>query len=230
MLEMHQIKEISESSPMEGLRLVSSFFPQGVVFSTSLGQEDQVLTDMVCKENLPINIFTLDTGRLFPEHYTLLANNQARYKRKIHVYFPDQTQTEDYVNTHGINGFYHSLENRKRCCYIRKVEPLNRALKGAKVWITGLRSEQSESREQLSVIEYDEQKQLYKYNPLLHWSYQEVLDYLKQQNVQELSLHSKGYISVGCQPCTRPIVEGENPRAGRWWWEESHKECGLHSN
>lgn len=214
----------------EGLRFVSSRFPEGAVFSTSLGQEDQVITDMIFRASLPVKVFTLDTGRLFNEHYQLLAQNNSRYKVKTEVYFPDASDVETYVNEKGINAFYQSVENRKQCCFIRKVKPLNRALAHAGIWITGLRSEQSENREHMPVIEWDEERQLYKYNPLLHWSYQEVLDYLKQHNVQELPLHKAGFISVGCQPCTRAVAEGENPRAGRWWWENSHKECGLHTH
>lgn len=214
----------------EGLKLISSKFPQGAVFSTSLGQEDQVITDIIFRNALPVKVFTLDTGRLFPEHYELLARNHARYKTKTEVYFPESSDIEQYVNEKGINAFYHSVENRKECCFIRKVKPLNRALQQAAVWITGLRAEQSENREQMPVIEWDEERQLYKYNPLIHWSYQQVLDYLEEYKVQELSLHKKGFISVGCQPCTRAVTEGENPRAGRWWWESSQKECGLHTH
>lgn len=214
----------------EGLRFVSPRFPEGAVFSTSLGQEDQVITDMIFRAALPIKVFTLDTGRLFNEHYELLSQNNSRYKAKTQVYFPDSQDVEAYVNEKGINAFYQSVENRKECCFIRKVKPLNRALAHTGIWITGLRSEQSENREQMPVIEWDEERKLYKYNPLLHWSYQDVLDYLERHNVQELSLHKKGFISVGCQPCTRAIAQGENPRAGRWWWESSQKECGLHTH
>ncbi len=214
----------------EGLRLVSSRFSEGAVFSTSLGQEDQVITDMIFRAGLSVKVFTLDTGRLFNEHYELLSQNNSRYRTKTEVYFPAVADVEAYVNEKGINAFYQSVENRKECCFIRKVKPLNRALAHAGIWITGLRSEQSENREQMPVIEWDEERKLYKYNPLLHWSYQEVLDYLERHNVQELSLHKKGFISVGCQPCTRAITEGENSRAGRWWWESSHKECGLHTH
>jgi phosphoadenosine phosphosulfate reductase len=214
----------------EGLKFISSRFPEGAVFSTSLGQEDQVITDMIFRAGLPVKVFTLDTGRLFSEHYELLSQNNSRYKIKTEVYFPDAQDVEAYVNTKGINAFYQSVENRKECCFIRKVKPLNRALANATIWITGLRSEQSDNRGQMPVIEWDEGRQLYKYNPLMHWSYRDVLDYLKQHSVQELSLHKKGFISVGCQPCTRAIAEDENPRAGRWWWESSQKECGLHTH
>ncbi|MDQ1096552.1 MULTISPECIES: phosphoadenylyl-sulfate reductase [Chryseobacterium] len=220
---------LKELPAEEGLKFITSRFSSGVVFSTSLGQEDQVITDMIFKNKFPIKVFTLDTGRLFYEHYELLSNNNSKYKIKTQVYFPEPSDVEQFVNEKGINAFYHSVENRKECCYIRKVKPLNRALENAKVWITGLRAEQSENRGHMPVLEWDEERQLYKYNPLMHWSYQEVLDYLQDHRVQELSLHKKGFISVGCQPCTRAISEGENPRAGRWWWETSQKECGLHT-
>lgn len=221
---------LKQLSAEEGLKLISEKFSDGVVFSTSLGQEDQVITDIIFSQKLPIKVFTLDTGRLFYEHYDLLSKNNSRYKVKTEVYFPEAFDIEKYVNEKGMNAFYHSVENRKECCFIRKVKPLNRALENAKVWITGLRSEQSENRENMPVLEWDEQRKLYKYNPLIHWDYQDVLNYLEKHTVQDLSLHKKGFISVGCQPCTRAIEPDENPRAGRWWWESSHKECGLHSN
>lgn len=217
-------------SLIDGLKFITNKIENNIVFSTSLGQEDQIITDAIFKNNLPIDVFTLDTGRLFYEHYELLAKNNAKYKIKTKVYFPDSEDVEKYVSEKGINAFYHSVENRKECCYIRKVKPLNRALEGAKVWITGLRAEQSENRENLSILEWDSQRQLYKYNPLIHWTYQEVLDYIKEHKIQDMPIHRQGYISVGCKPCTRPIAEGENPRAGRWWWEESKKECGLHTH
>ena len=217
-------------SLIDGLKFITNKIENNIVFSTSLGQEDQIITDAIFKNNLPIDVFTLDTGRLFYEHYELLAKNNAKYKIKTKVYFPDPKDVEKYVSEKGINAFYHSVENRKECCYIRKVKPLNRALGGAKVWITGLRAEQSENRENLSILEWDSQRQLYKYNPLIHWTYQEVLDYIKEHKIQDMPIHRQGYISVGCKPCTRPITEGENPRAGRWWWEESKKECGLHTH
>lgn len=230
MLEPETIKEIEQSSLLSALVQMSELYPTGIVFSSSLGQEDQVLTDAIFKNHLPIEVFTLDTGRLFYEHYELLAQNKAKYKIDTKLYFPDANEVEQYVKEKGINGFYQSVENRKLCCEIRKVRPLNRALEGAKVWITGLRAEQSDNREHMPMIEWDAHRNLYKFNPLIHWSYQEVLDYIEQHKVQELPLHKKGFISVGCKPCTRAIEPGENPRAGRWWWEDSHKECGLHSN
>ena len=230
MLSEKEILQIETLSLEEGLKWISEKFPENTVFSTSLGQEDQVITHTIFTEKLPIKVFTLDTGRLFYEHYELLAKNNSRYRTKTQVYFPEAADVEKYVNEKGINAFYQSVENRKECCYIRKVKPLNRALEGAKIWITGLRSEQSENREHMKMLEWDINRKLYKFNPLIHWTYQDVLDYIEKNNVQDLPLHKKGYISIGCAPCTRPIGPGENPRAGRWWWEESHKECGLHSN
>ncbi len=228
MLTIEQIKEAESLSAAEAIRLVTEWFPKGVVFSSSLGQEDQVLTDMIYKNGLPVKIFTIDTGRLFNETYELLDRTNARYKNNMQVYFPEAADVESFVQEKGINAFYESVENRKACCYIRKVIPLNRALKGAKVWITGLRSEQSDNRQDMPMIEWDEQRQLYKFNPLINWTYEQMLTYVKEHNVPYNTLHDKGFISIGCAPCTRAIETGEHPRAGRWWWESSQKECGLH--
>ena len=227
-LAKHDIEKIESASLVEGLEIISAFFPQNVVFSSSLGQEDQVLTDAIFKNNLPIKIFTLDTGRLFNETYELLERTTARYKKPIQVYFPDAHDVEEFVVTRGINSFYESVENRKECCNIRKVKSLNRALQGAEVWITGLRAEQSDNRKEMSMIEWLEDKQLYKFNPLLKWTSADVMGYIKEFYVPYNPLHDKGFLSIGCAPCTRAIEAGEDPRAGRWWWETSQKECGLH--
>lgn len=228
MLSKEQIQEIENSSLPEAIRLVAALFSGQVVFSSSLGQEDQVLTDVIFKNNLPVKIFTIDTGRLFNETYELLDRTTARYKKTIQVYFPEAADVETFVAEKGINSFYESANNRKECCYIRKVLPLNRALKGAKVWITGLRAEQSNNRQQMSMIEWAEDKQLYKFNPLISWSYDEMISYINEHNVPCNRLHDKGFISIGCAPCTRAVEPGEDARAGRWWWETSQKECGLH--
>jgi len=230
MFTLEQIQQLEQSPLAEAISLVANRFPQETVFSTSLGQEDQVLTDVIAKNHLPVRIFTLDTGRLFNETYELLDRTNTRYKTNIQIYFPDTNDVEEFVNTKGINSFYESVENRKECCYIRKVKPLNRALKGAKIWITGLRSEQSANRHEMKILEWDEEHQLYKFNPLIHWSYIQMLDYIKVHNVPYNPLHDKGFVSIGCAPCTRAIEQGEDPRAGRWWWETSKKECGLHSH
>ena len=168
------IQHLEELPLVEALRYIAAKTTGKVVFSTSLGQEDQIITDAIFKNDIPIEVFTLDTGRLFNEHYELLAMNNAKYKGKIKVFFPDPEDVERFVNEKGINAFYHSVENRKECCFIRKVKPLNRALKGAEVWVTGLRAEQSENRENLPIIEWDEERTLYKFNPLIRWTYQEI--------------------------------------------------------
>ena len=227
-LSQEQILQVQAGPLAVALKTISGLFPGKVVFSSSLGQEDQVITDAICRNDLPIKIFTLDTGRLFNETYELLARTVARYKKNIQVYFPDAADVELFVATKGMNSFYESVENRKECCHIRKVRPLNRALVGAVVWITGLRAEQSENRKDMQMIEWLEDKQLYKFNPLLYWTYPEVLDYIKEFYVPFNPLHDKGFVSIGCAPCTRAIEPGEDPRAGRWWWETSQKECGLH--
>jgi phosphoadenosine phosphosulfate reductase len=213
-----------------GIRILTEEFPGAVAFSTSFGQEDQVLADIIWRNQLPVRVFTLDTGRLFQETYDLMDLTRARYKQPFEIYFPETATVEALVKEKGMNSFYDSVENRKECCYVRKVVPLNRALTGTKVWITGLRAEQSENRHDMPVLEWDEGRQLYKYNPLIHWSFEEMIAYLKEHNVPYNKLHDKGFISIGCAPCTRAIEPGEHPRAGRWWWEESKKECGLHTS
>ncbi|MFC0775350.1 phosphoadenylyl-sulfate reductase [Terrimonas alba] len=230
MLTPEQISEIEKSSLPEAIGLVADLFPGKVVFSSSLGQEDQVLTDVIFKNNIPVEIFTIDTGRLFNETYELLDKTTARYKKPIKVYFPEARDVEEFVVTKGINSFYESVENRKECCHIRKVIPLNRALKGARVWITGLRADQSNNRKDMPMIEWSEEKQLYKFNPLISWTYDDVMAYIKEHYVPYNTLHDKGFISIGCAPCTRAIEPGEDARAGRWWWETSQKECGLHAS
>ncbi len=224
------IHKIESSSLQDALNLLVELFPGKVLFSTSLGQEDQVITDIILRNKIPVEIFTLDTGRLFYETYELIERTNARYKTNLKIYFPDAADVEIFVTKKGVNSFYESVENRKECCYIRKVKPLNRALKNAKVWITGLRAEQSENRKNMPVISWDEEKQLYKFNPLINWHFDQVLHYIKENNVPYNPLHDKGFISIGCAPCTRAIEPGEDARAGRWWWETSQKECGLHAD
>ena len=219
---------LADLTAAERLKYVCDQFAAGVVFSSSLGQEDQVVTHFISRQQLRVKIFTLDTGRLFQETYDLLDKTNARYKTNIAIYFPDAKRVEELVNTKGPNSFYESVENRKECCFIRKVEPLNRALKGAAIWITGLRAEQSENRHNLPFAEWDEAHQLIKINPLLDWSIDELLSFIDAENIPYNSLHKKGFASIGCAPCTRAIEPGEDIRAGRWWWESSQKECGLH--
>ena len=229
MLSNELISKIENSSLPEAISLMAGLFPGRAVFSSSLGQEDQVLTDAIFKNNIGVDVFTIDTGRLFNETYELLDKTIARYRKNIKVFFPAADSVENFVQTRGINSFYESVENRKACCFVRKVEPLNRALEGAKVWITGLRSAQSDNRRQMPMIEWSEERQLYKFNPLINWSFEDVMNYLNEFFVPYNTLHDKGFISIGCAPCTRAIEPGEDARAGRWWWETSHKECGLHT-
>jgi phosphoadenosine phosphosulfate reductase len=229
MKRLEELRNIFESSSIESaLKQVTEFFPDTMKFSSSLGQEDQVLTDIIARNKLPVKIFTIDTGRLFNETYETLEKTRARYKIQIDVYFPQAHTVEQMVNEHGINLFYESVANRQNCCHVRKVEPLNRALADAKVWLTGLRADQNAHRKHLPVVEWLRDKNIYKINPLLHWSYEDITDYIQKFSVPYNSLHDHGFISIGCAPCTRAIEPGEDPRAGRWWWETSQKECGLH--
>jgi phosphoadenosine phosphosulfate reductase len=223
-------KELDHLSLPEALQHVGSLFPGQVAFSSSFGQEDMVITDAIFRGNIPIEIFTLDTGRLFQETYDLMDLTLARYGKEFKVYFPDAHDVEGYVTRKGMNAFYESVENRKECCYIRKVKPLQRALEGKQVWVTGLRAGQSDNRMDIPMWEWEDAHQLYKFNPLIHWSYEDVLHYLADYSVPYNKLHDKGFISIGCAPCTRAIAPGEHPRAGRWWWEDSKKECGLHTH
>ena len=178
---------------------------------------------------MPIKIFTLDTGRLFAETYSVWSSTLDRYKISIKAYYPNATILESFVEKKGPNAFYESVENRKGCCFIRKVEPLKRALSGNAIWITGLRAEHSADRGDLQSIEWDESNQIIKYHPLLHWTTNQVTDFITTNNIPYNPLHDKGFVSIGCAPCTRAIKEGEDFRAGRWWWEDTNKkECGLH--
>jgi phosphoadenosine phosphosulfate reductase len=212
------------------LKTVSEKFGNKAAFSTSLSWEDQVITHYIFSNNLPIRVFTLDTGRLFPETYSVLNRTRERYKKEIEVFFPDFKNVQKLVTEKGPNSFYESLENRKECCFIRKVEPLNRALEGVECWITGLRTEHSENRKDLAIVEQDAQRGIVKVNPILNWSLDEVKQIINKFNIPYNSLHDKGFVSIGCQPCTRAVKEGEDFRAGRWWWEDtSKKECGLHA-
>lgn len=230
MERLTKLQTIFETSSVEAaLRSVTDIFPGRVKFSSSLGQEDQVLTDIIARNNIPINIFTIDTGRLFNETYETIEKTRARYKIHIDVFFPQSEAVEEMVNQFGINLFYDSVGNRQTCCHVRKVEPLNRALQNTSVWITGLRAGQTDHRKNLPVVEWLNDKKIYKINPLLHWSYDDVMNYIKTFSVPYNSLHNKGFVSIGCAPCTRAIEDGEDPRAGRWWWETSQKECGLHT-
>ena len=222
------LEKTKDFSIEETFTFLASEYKDQVVFSTSFGQEDQIITAIIAKSEAPITIFTLDTGRLFQETYDVFHRTQKKYKLPIKVYFPEAKAVEELLEKKGPNSFFESVENRKECCFIRKVVPLKKALAGNKIWITGLRAEQSENRSDLHLFEYDANFDLVKFNPLLKWSLEEVQKYIDDNNVPQNSLHKKGFVSIGCAPCTRAIAEGEDIRAGRWYWEQSHKECGLH--
>jgi len=199
-------------------------------FSSSFGAEDMVLLDLIQRHTLNISIFTLDTGRLPEQTYQLMQQVEERYGACFTVIFPQAEAVQALVQKNGINGFYHSVENRQACCAVRKLEPLQRALKGKKAWVTGLRSEQSVTRQGLIASEQDQQYDVRKFSPLHDWTEQDVWDYLRAHNVPYNALHDQFYPSIGCAPCTRAIAVGEDVRAGRWWWEQAEqKECGLHS-
>jgi len=217
---------------LDAVGLLSFFMKEykgRIALSSSLGLEDQVLTEMVCTIDKSIKIFTLDTGRLFPETYDLIDRTNRKYGIKMQVYFPDAQKVEEMVNSKGINLFYDTIEDRKTCCRIRKIEPLKRAFEGLEVWICGLRRDQSVTRSEMQPIEWDENNGLIKLNPLINWSEEQVKDYIKAQKIPYNPLHDRDFPSIGCQPCTRAVLPGEDLRAGRWWWENPDtKECGLH--
>ena len=221
-------KELENKSTQE---VVEFFFKnfEKVALSSSLAAEDQVLTDLMLKENKNATIFTLDTGRLHPETYDVMDATNLKYGVKIDVFFPLNEKVQELYQTQGINGHYESIENRKNCCNIRKIEPLKRALKGLDVWITGLRAAQSVTRVHMPLVEWDEAFGVIKVNPLINWNEKDVWDYIKENKVPYNKLHDQGFPSIGCAPCTRAVKDGEDIRAGRWWWENpEHKECGLH--
>ncbi len=216
-------------SETDSLKILSDQFLNETVFSTSFSSEDQVITDMIASGRLPVEIFTLDTGRMFPETYSTWTRTLEKYQHRIIAYYPDAVALQSFVEERGPNSFYESVENRKACCHIRKVEPLQRALKGKRLWITGIRAEHSQNRHEMQPLEWDGANQVFKFHPLLHWSGDDVRRYIGQHDVPYNPLHDKGFVSIGCAPCTRAIRPGEDFRAGRWWWEDSNKkECGLH--
>lgn len=211
------------------IRYFIDHYKDKLAFSTSLGAEDQVITKMIADIDPDVYIFTLDTGRLFQQTYDLLDITRQRYKVKIKVQFPDNKAVEEMVNNKGINLFYESVENRKLCCNIRKIQPLQRALESVDLWISGLRREQSVTREDISIVEWDQLNKKIKINPLIDWKSEDVWNYIRQFNIPYNPLHNQGYPSIGCLPCTRAVEPGEDIRAGRWWWENPEmKECGLH--
>ena len=223
--------DLTGKSILEKLEFLVEKYVGKIVFTTSFGYEDQVITDMIFRNGLPVEVVTLDTGRMFEETYKVFRSTLERYGKPIKAFFPPADKVEKLLNEKGPFSFYESVENRKECCHIRKVIPLKRALKGHKIWITGLRAAQSANRSGLEEFEWDAGNKIIKYNPLLEWSLDDVKQYVKENNVPYNVLHDRGFVSIGCEPCTRAIKPGEDFRAGRWWWEHnSGKECGLHED
>lgn len=223
--------QLSGLNETESLALLAKLFPGEVIFSTSFGLEDQAISHLIFSNNLNIKVFTLDTGRMFPETYSTWSNTIEKYNKKITAYYPDANALQQFIEEKGPNSFYESVDNRKSCCHIRKVEPLQRALKGNRIWITGIRAEQSNNRQDMPQVEWDEVNKIIKFHPLLHWTWGQVKQFVSKNSVPSNPLHDKGFVSIGCAPCTRAIQPGEDFRAGRWWWEDnSKKECGLHGH
>ena len=223
----HTLAELVSMTNATLARVARDFSP--AVFASSLAAEDMVLTDLILKANLPIGIFSLETGRLNPETLDVLGKVKAHYGYDIALFYPQPEAVQQYVAQYGLNAFYDSVEMRRACCGIRKVEPLGRALAGKQAWVTGQRRAQSSTRAELAVQELDTAHGMTKFNPLADWSEQDVWDYLRQNDVPYNALHDQGFPSIGCAPCTRAVQPGEDVRAGRWWWENpDSKECGLH--
>ncbi len=230
MERVEEIKnQLQNKSAEEILQHLSDLPYDKVVFSSSFGYEDQLISHFIFSKSLKIEVFTLDTGRLFSETYSVFNSTLEKYKQAIKVYYPKTEAVEKLVSEKGPLSFYESVENRKECCFIRKVEPLKRALNGKTIWITGIRAEQSADRNELEIAEWDETNQLIKIHPLLKWTLEDVKSFISKNDIPYNSLHDKGFESIGCSPCTRAIKKGEDSRAGRWWWEDKDKkECGLH--
>lgn len=223
-------EEFLNQEPQKVLEYFLNEFPETSALSSSLSYEDQTITDMMVGIRKDARIFTLDTGRQFPETYDLIDRTNMQYGIRIEVFFPDWHNVQKMVKEHGINLFYDSVEFRHLCCNVRKVEPLKRALQGVEVWISGLRREQSVTRANMQMVEYDTADNVIKLNPLILWTEEQVKEYVSKNGVPFNKLHNEGFPSIGCQPCTRAVKPGEDIRAGRWWWEDpDHRECGLHS-
>ena len=226
-------QKLNEDLQNKSTQEIVAFFLENykgrVALSSSLAAEDQTLTDIMLKQDKEARIFTLDTGRLHPETYDVMDATNLKYNIKIDVYFPNEQNVQELYKTQGVNGHYESIDKRKNCCFVRKIEPLQRALKDLDVWFTGLRATQSVTRTEMPLVEYDANFDVIKVNPIINWTEDDVWDYIKENRVPYNKLHDQGFPSIGCAPCTRAVKDGEDIRAGRWWWENpEHKECGLH--
>jgi phosphoadenosine phosphosulfate reductase len=223
--------KLKDATAEEIITFFAKEFHGKMCFSSSLGLEDQVIAHMIASQQAAVPVFTLDTGRMFQETYSLIDRTRERYNVEIKVFFPDAADVEEMVRTRGMNLFYKSIENRQFCCKLRKIDPLKRALKGMSAWICGLRRSQSVTRQDINIVDWDDENSLVKINPLIAWELDQVWDYIRKNNVPYNPLHDKGYPSIGCLPCTRAVKPGDDIRSGRWWWEDpDKKECGLHSD
>lgn len=223
------VEALVSADPVETLAALAAAYPGQVTFSTSFSWEDQLITHLIFANNIDIKVFTLDTGRMFPETYSTWNATLEKYGKQITAFYPDAQALQKFVAEKGPNSFYESVDNRKSCCYIRKVEPLQRAIGGNKIWVTGIRAEHSPNRTDMTQLEWDGTNGITKYHPLLNWSTEEVKAFIRENHIPYNPLHDKGFVSIGCAPCTRAIRPGEDFRAGRWWWEDAgKKECGLH--
>jgi phosphoadenosine phosphosulfate reductase len=229
-LDVNEVNErLATASVEEVLGYFTGLFGSRVALASSLGLEDQVLTDVLSRVAPDARVFTLDTGRLFPETYRLIDRTSRRYGRRVEVFFPDRAGVEEMTREEGVNLFHESVEKRERCCRTRKLEPLSRAFSGLDAWICGVRGEQSATRAGTRLVEWDGANGLYKVSPLVKWSAGEVRAYVAARDVPYNRMHDEGFPSIGCEPCTRAVAAGDDPRSGRWWWEaEGHRECGLH--
>ncbi len=228
--EFQQVQQLLPLADIaDQIAQLAAWFPGQVCFSSSFSEEDQALTHIIFSRQLPVHVFTLDTGRLFPETYSTWSRTLEKYQGTITAYYPNEESLQQFVSAHGPNSFYESVDNRKLCCHLRKVEPLQRALKGNKVWITGIRAEHSPNRQDMTSVEWDDSNSIIKFHPLLSWNTPQLKEFIATHHIPYNPLHDKGFVSIGCAPCTRAIRPGEDFRAGRWWWEDnSKKECGLH--
>lgn len=224
------IEEFSALPWQDRVKALKKYADQSIAFSTSLSYEDQVITHLIADQDTPVKVFTLDTGRLFEETHKVAQATRDKYKNiALETYYPDADKTQELVANQGINGFFDSIQNRKNCCGVRKVEPLNRALEGVNIWISGLRRAHSENREELPIAELDAGRNIIKFYPLIDVEEDTLKDYIREHDIPYNELHDKGFPSIGCAPCTRAISKGEPMRAGRWWWEQDNaQECGLH--
>ena len=228
-MSIDALARIGGATPAQRLASLRAATPGRIVFTTSFGIEDQAIAHLIFSGRLAIEVATLDTGRLFPETYELWAETEERYGVRIRSFHPDAAKLSAFVADAGINGFRYSKGARLDCCFVRKVEPLGRALAGADAWVTGLRADQSDAREGIALAGWDPERQLVKVNPLFDWTRAEVAAFCATEHVPVNALHARGFLSIGCQPCTRAVRPGEGERAGRWWWEtDAPSECGLH--